>query len=120
MDMTRWAWVGVALVASVLLGGCLSTEPGTGAGGDCESSYKPVASAPTWDALKDAMIATEDWGRVASVRTQSRGEDVDGHGEDVVRVVDLLNRNERRLVQVEVWRTDDGGWAAGAWSQCID
>ena len=32
----------------------------------------------------------------------------------------LLDRKGRRLAQVDVWRTDAGGWRAGAWSQCID
>ncbi|CAI9413762.1 hypothetical protein [Nocardioides sp. T2.26MG-1] len=118
--MSRWAWIGGVLLAIVLLGGCLSTDSGTGNGGDCESHYVPVASAPTWDALEDAMLATEDWGAVASVRTQARGEDIGLGDQDVVRIVDLLNRNGRRLAQAEVWRTGDGGWAAGVWSQCID
>jgi hypothetical protein len=123
--MTRWAWAGAVLLACVLLSGCSSSSGGDGGGGggDCVSHYEPVASAPTWNALKDAMLATEDWGHVTSVRTQSQGEDVDvgvGRDQDVVRVVDLLNRNGRRLAQAEVWRTDEGEWAAGVWSQCID
>ncbi len=67
------------------------------------------------------MLANEDWGRVASLRTQARGDEVDSRpsDEEVVRVMDLLNRNGRRLIQVDVWRTD-AGWRAGAWSQCID
>ncbi len=103
--------------AALLLGGCASTDTG---GGDCSSHYEPIAGAPTWGALKQAMLDAEDWGRVASLRTQSRGEDIDGRGVQVVRVVDLLDRDGRRLVQAEVWRTDDDAWAAGAWSQCID
>jgi hypothetical protein len=35
-------------------------------------------------------------------------------------VVDLLNRNGRRLVQVDVWRTSAGAWRAGVWGQCTD
>lgn len=111
---------GVGLLACLLLGGCASTESGTGHGGDCVSHYEPVASAPTWGALKDAMLLSDEWGHVASVRTQAEGDDIGVGNEHVVRVADLLNSKGRRLVQVEVWRTDDGGWSAGAWSQCID
>jgi hypothetical protein len=84
------------------------------------SSYDSVASASTWAGLKDAMLGNPEWGRVASVRTQARGDDVGAGDEDVVRVVDLLDRKGRRLVQVDVWRSDAGAWRAGVWAQCID
>ena len=84
------------------------------------SRYEPVASAPTWASLKDEMLAHKEGGTVASLRTQARGPDVGAGDQDAVRVVDLLNRSGRRLVQVEVWRTDNGAWRAGVWSQCID
>ncbi|GAB3774317.1 hypothetical protein GCM10027600_36670 [Nocardioides ginsengisegetis] len=107
----------VVLVACTLLGACSGADEG----GDCTSHYEPVASASTWSGLKEAMLANEDWGRVASLRTQARGQEADGGpgDQEVVRVMDLLNRKGRRLVQVDVWRTD-GAWRAGAWSQCID
>jgi hypothetical protein len=71
--------------------------------------------------LNDAMSASEEWGRVASLRTQARGDEIEqATDEEVVRVVDLLNRNGRRLVQVDVWRTRAGVWRAGVWNQCID
>lgn len=112
-----------ALAACLLLGACESTDAGVavGGGGDCTSRYEPVARGETYGALREAMIANTDWGRVASLRTQARGDEVkDGPGAaDVVRVMDLLNRNGRRLVQVDVWRTDEG-WRAGVWLQCID
>jgi hypothetical protein len=66
------------------------------------------------------MLSYAERGHVASVRTQARGDDIGAGDQDVVRVVDLLDRNGRRLVQVEVWRTDAGSWRAGAWGQCID
>lgn len=66
------------------------------------------------------MLGYEERGRVASVRTQARGDDVGAGNQNAVRVVDLLNRNGRRLVQVDVWRTDAGSWCAGVWNQCID
>ena len=105
---------------AVLAGGLLSACAGTTEGGDCVSHYNPVASAPTWEGLKAAMLGYRERGRVASVRTQERGNDVGAGDRDAVRVVDLLNRNGRRLVQVDVWRTDAGAWRAGVWSQCID
>ena len=56
------------------------------------------------------------------VADAARGDDVGaGSGdEDVVRVVDLLDRRGRRLVQVDVWQTDAGAWRAGVWGQCTD
>ena len=67
------------------------------------------------------MLANDDWGRVTSLRTQAQGEEANnGPGDqDVERVMDLLNGKGRRLVQVDVWRTDEG-WHAGVWSQCTD
>lgn len=108
--------IGLAVVACGILSACAGTTDG----GDCVSYYDSVASAPTWGALKDAMMENTEWGRVASIRTQARGHDVGAGDQDAVRVVDLLNRNGRRLVQVDVWRTDAGAWSAGAWNQCID
>ena len=107
---------------AVLACGLFSTgcADSTGSGGDCVSHYDPVASATTWSGLKDAMLGYEERGRVDSVRTQARGDDVGAGNQDAVRVVDLLNRKGRRLVQVDVWRTDAGAWRAGVWKQCID
>ena len=123
-DVSVFLRVSVAVVGCSLLGSCSTGDEGvleSRDGNDCTSHYEPVASADTWPGLKAAMLATDDWGRVASVRTQARGEEADsGPGDhDVVRVVDLLNRKGGRLIQVDVWRSD-GGWVAGAWSQCID
>jgi hypothetical protein len=70
--------------------------------------------------LKDSMLRNNEWGDVASLRTQGVGSDVGAGDEEVERVLDLLNQNGRRLIQVDVWRTDAGTWRAGAWSQCID
>ncbi|WP_296601462.1 hypothetical protein [Nocardioides sp.] len=108
------------MAGCVLVAGCSSTEPGTGGGGDCESHYSGVTMAPTWAELKTKLLASEEWARTASARVQHRGTDIGVGDEDVVRVVDLLNAQGRRVVQLEVWRTADGGWSAGAWSQCID
>ncbi len=116
MGMTACARV----VLAVLTCGILSACAGTTGGGDCVSHYDSIASAPTWAGLKDAMLDYQERGRVASVRTQARGEDVGAGDQDAVRVVDLVNRNGRRLVQVDVWRTDEGAWRAGVWKQCID
>ncbi|GAW49926.1 N-acetyl-gamma-glutamyl-phosphate reductase [Nocardioides sp. PD653] len=104
----------------VLVCGVLTACAGSTGGSDCVSDYAPVASATTWAGLKDAMLDTVRWGRVDSVRVQARGHDVGAGDQDAVRVVDLLNRHGRRLVQVDVWRTPGGGWQAGAWRQCID
>ena len=113
----------VALTAWTLLHACSVRDEGVpgSSGGTCTSYYEPVASADTWAGLKEAMLANSEWGRVATLRTQALGEEADsGPGDkEVVRVMDLLNRQGRRLIQVDVWRTG-GGWRAGAWSQCID
>lgn len=107
----------VATVACMTLSSCAS---GTGGEGHCESRYDGVVTAPTWASLKDAMVESRAWGRVASTRVQGKGVDVGVGDQDAVRVMDLLDHQGRRLVQVEVWRTDAGGWSAGVWSQCID
>jgi hypothetical protein len=117
MDMTASERTCLAVVACGILTSCAGT---TESGADCVSHYEPVASAPSWHALKHAMLDYEERGRVVSLRTQARGHDVGAGNQHAVRVVDLLNRNGRRLVQVDVWRTPAGGWRAGVWSQCID
>lgn len=123
MDMSVPQRSSIALVACSLVAACSSGEVdgSSGADSDCTSHYEPVASAATWARLKEEMLAEDGWGRVASLRTQARGEEADsGPGdEEVVRVMDLLSRQGRRLIQVDVWRTD-GGWRAGTWNQCID
>lgn len=116
MGMTAPARMGLA----VLVCGILTACAGSTDGGDCVSRYDSVANARTWEGLKEAMLDYQERGRVASIRTQARGRDVGAGDQDAVRVVDLLNRNGRRLAQVDVWRTDAGAWRAGVWSQCID
>ena len=117
MAMTARVRTMFAVLVCLVLGACVSTNDG---GVDCTSHYEPVAHASSWPKLQDAMLSYDDRGHVASLRTQARGHDVGAGDEQAVRVVDLLDRKGRRLVQVDVWRTDDGGWRAGAWSQCID
>jgi len=118
MGMTASARLGLALLVCGILGACAGTT--SSGGGGCVSNYDPVASAPTWDGLKAAMLDYRGRGQVTSVRTQARGDDVGAGDRDAVRVVDLLNRSGRRLVQVDVWRTDADAWRAGVWKQCID
>lgn len=118
--MTGSVRVAAALSSCFLLVGCLSTEPGSGSGGDCESSYSEVVQAPTWQALKDELVGSDSWPRAVAVRVQEQGTDIGVGDEDAVRVVDLLDDKGRRVVQLEVWRTDDAAWSAGSWSQCID
>jgi hypothetical protein len=117
IGMTACVRVGLAVLACGLLSGCAGTTEG---GSDCVSHYNFVAGSPTWEGLKDAMLGYTERGRVASVRTHARGDDIGAGDQKAVRVVDLLNRNGRRLVQVDVWRTDARAWRAGIWSQCID
>jgi hypothetical protein len=117
VGMSASAEMVLAVLACWTLSACASDTNG---GVDCVSHYDPVASAPTWDGLNDAMLGYKERGRVTSVRTQARGDDVGAGNRDAVRVVDLLNRNGGRLVQVDVWRTEARAWRAGVWSQCID
>lgn len=119
MGMTASVRMGLAVLACGITSGCVGGT--TGGGSNCVSRYGVVAGAPTWDGLKDAMLEYKERGRVASsLRTQARGDDVGAGDQDAVRVVDVLDSNGRRLVQVDVWRTDAGAWRAGVWSQCID
>ena len=108
----------VPLLGPVLLGcghGRIASDPA------CASSgYEVVADAPSWPALRTAVLASSDWGDVEAVRTQEQGVDVGVGDQDAVRVIDLLDPEGRRLVQAEVWRTTAGGWRAGVWGQCTD
>ena len=112
--------LGLAVLACATVGACSGTPGTSDGGGDCVSHYDPVAAAPSWGALEKAMLDYDERGRVASLRTQARGDDVGAGDRDAVRVVDLLGRGGHRLAQVDVWRTDAGGWRAGVWEQCID
>lgn len=116
MSMAASARLGLSALACAVLCACASSPEG----GDCVSRYYSVVGAPTWPGLKDAMLAQTEWGHVASLRVQARGKDVGAGDQEAVRVVDLLNRNGRRLIQVDVWRAEHGAWRAGAWGQCID
>ncbi|MDO9496850.1 MAG: hypothetical protein Q7J48_14190 [Nocardioides sp.] len=120
MGMAAAVRMGLTALACGMLSACEGTTVSDSGGGDCVSHYEPVAEAATWRDLKDAMLDYKERGRVTSVRTQARGDDVGAGDENAVRVVDLLNKDGRRLVQVDVWRTDAGTWRAGVWSQCID
>ena len=117
MGMRLPVCVGIVVLASGLLSSCAS---GNQIVSDCVSRYDVVASAPTSKKLETATLAYAEQGPVASLRTQARGDDVGAGDQDAVRVVDLLDRSGRRLVQVDIWRTDAGAWRAGAWQQCID
>jgi len=112
-------WISAVAVLA-LCAACSGEVEGHISGGDCTSSYEPVASAPTFSGLRAAMLAYSERGHVAALRTQARGVDVGAGDQDAVRVMDLLNRRGKRIVQVDVWRTEDGGWRAGVWNQCID
>jgi hypothetical protein len=71
MGISASVQVGVAVPASGVLSACTGTTHGPdGSSGDCVSQYDAVAAAPTWTALKEAMLGREERGRVASVRTQ--------------------------------------------------
>ena len=90
MGMTASARVGLAVLAC----GLVSASAGMTRGRQrLREPLQLVASAPTWEGSKDAMLGYEERGRVASLRTQARGDDVGAGDQDAVRVVDLLNRN---------------------------
>lgn len=118
MAMTASWRLGLAVFACGVLTACESSARS----GDpnCVSHYSSVGSARSWADLRIAMLSNRDWGRVASVRTHVRGKDIGAGDKDAVRVVDLLNRNGRRLIQADVWKTDGGVWRAGVWEQCTD
>ena len=97
MGMTASVQMGLALLACGILSACGSTT-GSEGGGDCVSHYDPVARAPTWNGLKDAMLEYKERGRVESVRIQARGDDVGAGNRHVVRVVDLLKALPRRSI----------------------
>ena len=108
------------LLLAATLSGCGDDQAVGSSGGDCVSYYEPVASAPSWSQLRTAMLEYAEMGRVGSVRVQARGSDLGYGDEDVLRIVDLVGNKGQRLVQIDVWRTEDGGWRSGIWKQCID
>ena len=118
MSMTASLRLGLAVLACGVLTACETSDRS----GDpnCVSHYSPVGTARSWAGLQTAMLSNRDWGRVTSVRTQARGTGVGAGGKDVVRVVDLLNRKGKRLIQADVWKTETGAWRAGVWEQCTD
>lgn len=120
MEIRAPVGTGLAVLTCVVVGACGGSAGVWRPGGNCVSHYDVVATAPTWVALKNAMLGYKERGPVASVRTQARGHDVGVGDQDAVRVVDLLNPKGRRLAQVEAWRTESGAWRAGIWLQCID
>lgn len=120
MGMTPSGRTGFAVLACAMLTACGASTTVSDFGSDCVSHHDAVARASTWKHLQSKMMKNEDWGSVAAVRTQSRGGDLSAGEQEVVRVVDLLSRSGRRLIQVEIWRTPAGGWSAGVWKQCTD
>jgi len=78
---------------------------------NCTSHYEPVADASTWQALR-AELRREVAASVRSVLVVDHKADK--------RVVNLLNRRQRVVTQVDVWQMADGTWVAQRWAQCID
>lgn len=103
----RWTWV--VMVTLPFLVGCL----GSSSDGDCTSRYEPVADAPTRTALKAELLEGVD-PRVRSVRV------IDRHPEEGKVYVNLLDRRNRPVMSLDMWRQDDRTWTAQQWSQCID
>ena len=121
MGMTTWLRMGIATLSCGILSAC--AVAGTTEGDDCVSHYESIGNAPTWAGLQTAMLEHDGWwGPVVSARTQSRGDDagVGEQGQDLERVIDLLNRKGGRAIQAHVWRADSGAWRAGVWHQCTD
>lgn len=103
--------VGVALPVLALTG-CLSEE-GTISGGDCTSHYVEVATAPTKKALKRELLEDVD-PRVVRLKVMH------DHPDEGKTYVNLVKRNDRLLMALDMWQTEDGDWTAQQWSQCID
>lgn len=119
----RGRWFLTAPAALILCAGCVADDTqvwSSADDGNCTSHHERLAAAPTWLELKEAMVASDEWGRAVAVRTQARGDDVGAGDREAVRVVDLLGKKGKRLIQADVWRTDAGTWRAGVWHQCID
>ncbi len=99
------------VLCAALLSGCLSTDSGGGSGGYCTSQYQVVADAPTLTELEDEL-AHDVFPDGRSVRLQSV--------EDGKRTTDILHRKGRPLMQLHVWKREDGSWTGQQWHQCID
>lgn len=105
----------LALAAGAVVSGCDNTGVE-----DCVSRYETLATAPTWGELRSELLRYRDRRQVVSVRTVERGDDVGVGNQKTERIVDLLDRRDRRVAQVEVWRSESGEWRAGEWLQCVD
>ena len=102
-------WIGIRLAPALLLLGC----SGSTSGGDCVSHYEPVADAPTLGELKRELREDVD-PRVRSLKV------IDEHPDKGKVYVVLLNRRNRTVMSLDMWRRNDGTWTARQWSQCID
>jgi hypothetical protein len=100
---------GGAMILLLILSGCSSTTTGE----DCVSRYEPVAEARTLKALKHELRHDVD-PRVRSLKV------IDEHPDKGKVYVNLLNRRNRTVMSLDVWRQGDGTWTAQQWSQCID
>lgn len=45
---------------------------------------------------------------------------IDEHGDEDEVYVNLVNRNGRVIMSLEMWQREDGRWTAQQWLQCID
>ena len=122
MNMWRPLRVSALVAICTLFASCSNGSESVSSSGDdeCVSHYDLVASADTLAGLNRSMLTNDRWGRVASLRIQAVGDAArNGQSkEKVLRVVDLLDGKDRRLIQVDVWRADDAGLRAGVWLQC--
>lgn len=99
----------VVLRSAIVLAGCMSGEsPG---GGDCTSSYQRVAEARSLSAHKTRLAHDVD--------PQARSVRVVGQ-HDAKTTINVLNRRNRIVMQVDVWQKPNGRWIAARWLQCID
>ena len=98
-----------AVVSLLFLVGCASST----SGGDCVSRYERVADAPTLRELKGELLKDVD-PRVRSLKV------IDEHPDEGKVYVNLLNRRNRTVLSLDMWRQADGTWTAQQWSQCID
>jgi outer membrane murein-binding lipoprotein Lpp len=105
----RAAFLLLVLWSLTVLAGCASSESSDGE--DCTSFYQHVAEARTLSALK-ARLAHDVDPEARSVRVVGR--------HDGKTTINVLNRRNGIVMQVDVWQKSNGRWTAARWLQCID
>ena len=100
-------------LALLTLAGCGSSTGAIAQPGGCTSHYEPVAAAASPVALKNLLLHDID-PNIKTLRV------VDPKPDDHKVTVNLLDKSDKIVKSLDMWRKSDGTWVAQQWKQCID